>query len=65
MTIISVSGPADWDYTVDGRTATIPDVYSVEVDLTAAGQTTRQVTHFALVDFGYLTWFTDCGAPLS
>lgn len=58
-----VDEPTTWIYEVDGRSVEVPDTYTVEVEITAFGETARQEMHLGLTD-GDLGWFTDCGDPL-
>jgi hypothetical protein len=66
--VVSVEGPAAWDYTTDGRTTTIPTALTVNAVVTSsvavspAPTTVPRVIHLALVD-GAIRWFTDCGSP--
>ena len=61
--IRSVSTLGMWNYTPDGRSIPITDVYTVNVTATVNGKSTTSDIHVALVD-GQLRWFTDCGTPL-
>jgi hypothetical protein len=61
--VIEVTGQGAWAYETDGLSTTIENAYSVVVDTTAEGQTTRVVVHLAR-EGDHLRWFTDCGDPL-
>lgn len=65
--ITAVRPPAPWDWTLDGRTTTIPDAITVEARVTGptpSGDATADAEiHVQLVD-GEVRWFTDCGEPL-
>lgn len=60
--VLSVSGPAPWNWATDGLTTRIGSVYVLTVDRTLDGNTTREQTHLA-ISGDHLTWFTDCGTP--
>lgn len=57
LTVTSSTGPADWDWVIDGRSIPVADV--VTATLADGAQ-----SHFGYVD-GELRWFTDCGEPLT
>ncbi len=59
----AVSDLQPYDYAPDGASIAIPEVYTLDVRITIAGEISRQEVHFAPLDGG-LTWFTDCGEPL-
>lgn len=61
--VLSVSGPEPWTLEADGRTASIPDVYTVDAEFTTQDQVERTSLHFALAD-ERLHWFVDCGDPI-
>ena len=63
MEISTISGPAAWDYVSDGLTTTVKEAWTVALDETSGGSTTRVALHLALADGG-ITWFTDCGDPV-
>jgi len=56
------SGP--WTWEIDERSIAIGDTYTVQVSVSAGGQTTQQSLHLGILGDGSLTWFTDCGDPL-
>jgi hypothetical protein len=66
--ILSVSGPAPWDYVTDGLTTTVPDAWTVAARVTgpnASGEIlTRDAELHVQVGDGMVFWFTDCGEPL-
>jgi hypothetical protein len=66
--IVSISGPAPWDYTTDGLTTTVPDAYSVQARVTgpnASGEVaTRDAELHVTVGDSMVFWYTDCGSPL-
>jgi hypothetical protein len=66
--ILSVSGPAPWDYVTDGLTTTVPDAWTVQARVTgpnASGEVlTRDAELHVQVSDGMVFWFTDCGEPL-
>jgi hypothetical protein len=62
-----VAGSSDlepWPYEPDGRSITVDQVYTVDVEATVAGETSTAELHFGQVG-DQLTWFTDCGDPLA
>ena len=58
------SKPKPYDYNPDGRSITVPNVYTVTVQVTANGELSKQEIHLAPVT-DTLTWFADCGDPTS
>jgi hypothetical protein len=63
LTLRRVVGTSDWDYLTDGRTETVPDATTIEVQRVVDGRTSTQEIHWKLVDHHY-TWFSDCGDPV-
>lgn len=61
-TVVSQTGPAAWKWTLDGKTTRIPSVFTLVVDRTEEGATTRIPIHIAIRS-GQLSFFTDCGQP--
>lgn len=59
-TVLSSSGPAPWDWETDDLTTTVPDTWTVTIEIPDEGQ--REV-HFAPFE-GPWRWFVDCGNPL-
>jgi hypothetical protein len=57
-----VSELEPYDYDPDGRSIAIEEAYSLVVNITIDGETSRSEVHFAPVG-DVLTWFTDCGRP--
>jgi hypothetical protein len=52
-------------YTIDGLTTTVPNSYTVTVEVTvASSDPTTQETHLTVGDDGQIMWFTDCGEPV-
>jgi hypothetical protein len=65
LKLIRVEGPAAYNYTSDGHSASIPDTYTFHVEGTVgsrAGQSREY--HFALVGGRFLT-FADCGNAIA
>lgn len=66
--IVSVTGPAPWDYVTDGLTTTVPGTWTLASRVTgpnASGEvTTRDADLHVQVADGMVFWFTDCGTPL-
>ena len=58
------SEPRPYGYNPDGRSITIPNTYTVTVQVTANGELSEQEIHLAPVT-DTLTWFADCGDPIS
>ena len=58
------SKPKPYEYNPDGRSITVPNVYTVTVQVTANGELSKQEIHLAPVT-DTLTWFADCGDPTS
>ena len=55
----SVTGPASFDYQAEGKTITVPGVYTVASQLTTGGTAAAATQHFTYEN-GKLTWFTTC-----
>jgi hypothetical protein len=53
-----------WTWELDDLETEFDNVYTVLVNATAQGQTVEQEIHYAQLEDGTLTWFTDCGDPL-
>jgi hypothetical protein len=67
--IVSITGPAPWDYVTDGRTTTVPNAYTLVSRVTGPNPSGEILTrdaelHVQLGD-GMVFWFTDCGEPLA
>ncbi len=66
--ILSVSGPAPWDYVTAELTTTVPDALTVGARVAApdasGGVTTVERELHVQVSDGVVYWFTDCGEPL-
>ncbi|MFI5054449.1 MAG: hypothetical protein ACHQDE_08820, partial [Acidimicrobiia bacterium] len=63
IAITALHAPAAWDWTTDGKTSSIPDVWTVDATVSSGTTSAAQSLHVAIVD-GQVTWFTDCGTPL-
>jgi hypothetical protein len=63
LALVSVSGPASFDYASDGRSTPVPDTYTFAVNGTVGGKAGPRQYHFALVEGRYRT-FVDCGTPV-
>jgi hypothetical protein len=64
--VLSVSGPEAWNWVIDGQIIPVADAYSVDLNVTAGGQTVERLAHLAPREdgaLGPLGWFTDCGDP--
>lgn len=57
---MSVTGPAPYDWATDGRTATVDDTYTVEVEATSNGETQPRSIHITPVD-DHFAFYSDCG----
>jgi hypothetical protein len=67
--ILGIRPPAAWDYVTDELTTTVPDTTTVDARVTgpdAAGvlRTETRELHVQVID-GVVSWFTDCGDPLT
>jgi hypothetical protein len=63
LTLKSVtSGPAPYDWVTDNETTTVPNTYTLAVDIVEAGAHHDETIHLNVVD-GAVTWFLDCGTP--
>ena len=60
FSVLAVSGPGPYDYTSDGQTAIVQDVFTVDVQHTQSGRTTQQTTHIARNGDGTFSFFTRC-----
>lgn len=58
--VLEISGPSMYDYTSDGQTTTVDDVFDVKVRRTQNGQTADQTVHVAREANGSFSWFTRC-----
>ena len=63
LALVSVSGPATFDYASDGRSTPVRDTYTFAVSGTVGGKAGPRQYHFAVVDGRYRT-FVDCGTPV-
>ena len=64
LALVSVSGPATYNYASDGHSTPVPDTYTFAVNGTVGGKAGPRQYHFALVDGRYRT-FVDCGTPVA
>jgi hypothetical protein len=64
LTYVDSSGPAPWDWELDGLSTTIEDGWIVTVVWQQPGTNEQRDLHVAPHD-GAWRWFTDCGDPLS
>jgi len=64
LQLVSVEGPATFDYASDGLSTPVPDTYVFNVDGTATGRAGPRQYHLALVNGAFRT-FSDCGTPVS
>jgi hypothetical protein len=62
--VLQVLSFESWTWEIDGHSILIEDAYSIQVGVSAGGQTIQQSMHLALDENGEITWFTDCGEPL-
>ena len=62
--LVSVDGPATFDYATDGLSTPVPNTFVFNVDGTGAGRTGPRQFHLAQVD-GMFRSFTDCGSPIA
>ncbi len=60
FTVLNVTGPGPFDYTSDGQTTTVQNVFTVDVQHTLRGQTIEQKTHIAQNADGTFSFFTRC-----
>jgi hypothetical protein len=62
--VIEIHPPAPWDYTTDDRTTRIETAWTVDARVTVQGQDALREVHLAPMDGG-VSWFSDCGDPMS
>lgn len=62
FTVLKVSEPANYDWTTDGLTTTVPNTLTVTVRRTSNGQQSQADVHITEVD-GKFTYYADCGTP--
>jgi len=63
-TITKVGKPEPYEYATDNQSAIIPDALPVQVQETNKGKKGERDIHLARVN-GQLTYFIDCGQPLT
>jgi hypothetical protein len=64
LQVVSVAGPASYDYATDGRSTQIPRTYTITVTGTVAGRSGPRDYHWAMVA-GRFRIFADCGDPVA
>jgi hypothetical protein len=62
--VLQVLAFESWTWEIDGHSTLIDDAYSIQVGVSAGGQTIQQSMHLGQDEDGSITWFTDCGEPL-
>lgn len=62
--LVSVSGPAPFVYSSDGRSVTVPQTFAFRVQGTVRGRLGTREFHFALRQ-GHFRIFAACGTPVS
>ncbi|HEV3226165.1 MAG TPA: hypothetical protein VGZ52_05005 [Acidimicrobiales bacterium] len=60
FTVLDLSAPGPFDYTIGAHTTTVPDTFTVTTRHTHNGQTTQDAVHVARGSDGSLSWFTRC-----
>jgi hypothetical protein len=63
FTVKQVSDPADYDWTTDGKTISIAETVTVDVDRVQRGVADSASLHVVRVG-GRFTWLVDCGNPI-
>ena len=61
---IKVLSFGSWEWGIDDLQTEMDNVYSILVKVTVQGASSEQDIHYAQLENGKLTWFTDCGDPL-
>jgi hypothetical protein len=64
LEVLAVTAQGPWNWELDERSTSIDNAFSVQVRITAQGQTAQKEIHFAPGADGTIMWFTDCGDPL-
>jgi hypothetical protein len=62
--VIRVLSIGPWLWEIDGRSTLIEEVYTVQAEISAAGQSNQRSLHFGVLEDGSIAWFSDCGEPL-
>lgn len=62
LQVSGVTGPGTWQWSTDGRSTVVDEVYRVDAHRFLRGSETTGNLWLANVD-GNLTWFADCGTP--
>jgi hypothetical protein len=63
FTVKQIGDPVDFDWTTDGKTVSIAETVSVDVDRVQRGVTESATLHIVEVG-GRFTWLVDCGNPI-
>ena len=63
FTVKQAGDPVDFDWTTDGKTVSIAETVSVDVDRVQRGVTESATLHIVEVG-GRFTWLVDCGNPI-
>lgn len=63
FTVQQVSDPADFDWTTDGKTISLAETVTVDVDRVQRGVPSTASLHIVEVN-GQFTWLVDCGTPI-
>jgi hypothetical protein len=63
FTVKRVSDPADFDWTTDGKTISVAETLTVDVDRVQRGVAEAAAMHIVSIN-GQLTWLVDCGTPI-
>lgn len=63
FTVKQVSDPVDFDWTTDGKTISIAETVTVDVDRVQRGVADSASLHLVEVG-GRFTWLVDCGSPI-
>jgi hypothetical protein len=62
--VLSISGPAMWEYERDDLSSTVYNAFSIQANVTSDGEVSESELHLAPGLGGLLRWFTDCGDPV-
>lgn len=62
IVILGVKGPAPFPWISDGISTLVPNVYTLDANVTVQGTTERRDIHFGQVG-NDVYWFTSCGNP--
>jgi hypothetical protein len=64
LEVLEVTALESWLWERDGVSTDILNAFAVGVNRTVQEQTDQIMVHFARLEAGSLSWFTDCGDPL-